>query len=427
MPMERFVVPADAQSWVEVSSDSHFPIQNLPFGTGFHMEDDSDDPRIVECVRIGDFALDLAVLAEEGLLDFEPSFIPLGWVSFDGPEGMSALRRQVYELLVSDRSKLRDRTDLREQALIPIDQLTMTLPLQPRAFVDFYSGINHASNVGKMFRPDMAPLLPNYRHLPVGYNGRASSVMPSGEPVIRPNGQQKIGDDIVFGPTRELDFELELGYYVGAENMMGEPIPIDEAESHILGCVLANDWSARDVQRWEYQPLGPFLAKSFATSISPWLVTLDALEPFRIEGMAQDPQPLPYLRNPGPSHFDIELEVWIKTPRMERPQLICRSNTKHLYWSIAQQLAHQASNGTPIEVGDLYASGTISGESEDSFGSLLELTWRGQKPMTLESGETRTFLEDGDVVILTGYAQGPGYRVGFGECRAEILPAMPAS
>lgn len=425
--MERFLVPSDARSWVDVAADSHFPIQNLPFGAAFNMDDDSEEPRILECVRIGDYALDLALLAEEGLLDFEPSFVPLGWVSFDGPEGMTALRRQVYDLLRADQSALRDRPVLREAALIPVEKLIMTLPLSPRAFVDFYSGINHASNVGRMFRPDMAPLLPNYRHLPVGYNGRASSVMPTDEPIVRPNGQQKIGEDVVFGPTKELDFELELGYFIGAENMLGEPIPIDEAESHILGCVLVNDWSARDVQRWEYQPLGPFLAKSFATTISPWLVTLDALEPFRIDGMAQDPQPLPYLRNPGPAHFDIELEVAIQTPKMSRPQVICRSNTKHLYWSMAQQITHQTSNGTPIEVGDLYASGTISGEAEDSFGSLLELTWRGQKPITLESGETRTFLEDGDSVIMTGYAQGPGFRIGFGECRAEVSPAVSMS
>lgn len=422
--MERFTVPADAVSWVDVPENSHFPIQNLPFGAGFRMDDDGDDPRIVECVRIGDFALDLAVLAEERLLDFEPDIFPFGWVSLDGPEGMSALRRQVYELLFAENSALRDRPVLREQALIHVDNLVMTLPMAPRSFVDFYSGINHASNVGRMFRPDMAPLLPNYRHLPVGYNGRASSVMPTDEPVIRPNGQQKIGEDVVFGPSKELDFELELGYFLGGENMMGEPVPIEQAEDYILGCVLVNDWSARDVQRWEYQPLGPFLAKSFATSISPWLVTLDALAPFRVAGMSQDPQPLPYLRNPGPSHFDIQLEVWLLTGEMEQPQRICTSNAKYLYWSLAQQLAHQTSNGTPIEVGDLYATGTISGETEDSFGSLLERTWRGQNPITLESGETRTFLEDGDTVILTGYAQGPGYRVGFGECRATVLPAL---
>jgi fumarylacetoacetase len=330
----------------------------------------------------------------------------------------------VYELLRADNPTLRDRPTLREQALVPLADVQMTLPLPPRAFVDFYSGIHHASNVGKMFRPDQPPLLPNYRHLPVGYNGRASSVVPSGEPIVRPKGQQKVGDEVVFGPTRELDFELEIGYYTGLENMMGEPVPIDEAEDYVLGCVLVNDWSARDVQRWEYQPLGPFLAKSFATSISPWLVTMDALEPFRCAGMPQDPEPLPHLRQVGKGHYDIQLEVSLQTPTMDRPHLICRSNARHLYWTFAQQLAHQASNGTPIEVGDLYATGTISGDTPDSYGSLLELTWRGQNPIELPNGETRTFLEDGDTLTITGWCQGDGYCVGFGEVSATILPAV---
>ena len=419
--MDRFIIPAEARSWIAVPADSHFPIQNLPFGAGFRIDEDSDSVETVEAVAIGSYALDLAVLAEEGLIDFEPGPVPFAWVNFDGPEGLIALRRQVYDLLREDNPKLRDRKTLREEALIPLSELHMTLPMPPRAFVDFYSGIHHASNVGKMFRPDQPPLLPNYRHLPIGYNGRASSVVPSEEPITRPNGIQKIGEDIVFGPCKELDFELEMGYYAGGENMMGEPIPIEETEDYILGCVLVNDWSARDVQRFEYVPLGPFLAKSFATTISPWLVTIDALEPFRCAGMPQDPQPLPHLRQPGKGHFDIHLEVSIQTPAMRKPQVICRSNTKNLYWSFAQQLAHQTSNGTPIEVGDLYASGTISGETPDSFGSLLELTWRGQQPLQLESGETRTFLEDGDIVTMTGWCQGDGYRVGFGECSGEII------
>lgn len=419
--MERFIVPADARSWIETGPESHFPIQNLPFGAGFRIGNDEDEIETVEAVAIGEYALDLAVLAEEGLIDFEPGPVPFAWVTFDGPEGLVALRRQVYELLRSDNPALRDRDALRKECLIPIDDLHMTLPMPPRAFVDFYSGIHHASNVGKMFRPDQPPLLPNYRHLPVGYNGRASSVVPSGEPIVRPSGQQKIGDDVVFGPTKELDFELELGYFTGSENLMGEPVPIGEIEEFILGCVLVNDWSARDVQRWEYQPLGPFLAKSFATTISPWLVTMDALEPFRCQGMPQEPAPLPHLRNPGPSHYDIHLEVSIQTPKMSRPQVICRSNSRNLYWSFVQQLAHQASNGTPIEVGDLYATGTISGDAPDSFGSLLELTWRGQRPIELESGETRTFLEDGDIVTLSGWCQGDGFRVGFGECSGEVV------
>ncbi len=421
--MERFIVPADARSWIEVSRDSHFSIQNLPFGAGFRFDEREESAEAVECVAIGDFALDLPVLAEEGLIDFSPGPVPFAWVAYDGPEGLSALRKQVYELLREDNPRLRDDVELRKRVVIPREDLSMMMPIPPRAFVDFYSGIFHASNVGKMFRPDMDALLPNYRHLPVGYNGRASSVVPSGEPIVRPFGQQKVGDDVVFAPTKELDFELELGFYTGAENLMGEPIPIDEAEDFMLGFVLVNDWSARDVQRWEYQPLGPFLAKSFATSVSPWLVTLDALLPFRVEGMPQEPKPLPHLQNPGPAHFDIQLEVTIQTLQMETPQVISRSNARNLYWSFAQQLAHQASNGTPVEAGDLYASGTISGETPDSFGSLLELTWRGSKPITLSSGETRTFLEDGDVLTMTGYCQGDGFRVGFGEVSGEVLPA----
>lgn len=422
--MEKFVIPGSATSWVNVAPGCHFPIQNLPFGVGFLMVNDGDDVVAIEGFAIGDWIVDLTVLADEGLIDFEPGPVPFAWLINDGPQGLSDLRRQVYELLRADNSTLRDRPTLREQALVPLADVQMTLPLPPRAFVDFYSGIHHASNVGKMFRPDQPPLLPNYRHLPVGYNGRASSVVPSGEPIVRPKGQQKVGDDVVFGPTRELDFELEIGYYTGLENMMGEPVPIDEAEDYVLGCVLVNDWSARDVQRWEYQPLGPFLAKSFATSISPWLVTMDALEPFRCAGVPQDPEPLPHLRQVGKGHYDIQLEVSLQTPKMDRPHVICRSNAKHLYWTFAQQLAHQASNGTPIEVGDLYATGTISGDTPDSYGSLLELTWRGQNPIELPSGETRTFLEDGDTLTITGWCQGDGYCVGFGEVSATILPAV---
>jgi len=296
----------------------------------------------------------------------------------------------------------------------------------PKAFVDFYSGIHHASNVGRMFRPDQPPLLPNYRWMPIGYNGRASTVVTSGVDVVRPMGQSKAADQAIpiFGPTRELDFELEMGFYLAKGSEIGERVTPEEAGDHVLGLVIVNDWSARDVQRWEYQPLGPFLAKSFATSISPWIVVPDALEPFRIEGMVQDPPPLDHLRRPARSHYSINLEVSIATSAMSTPQVICRSNTNNLYWSIAQQIAHQSSNGTALQAGDLYASGTISGESEDSFGSMLELSWRGERPIRLEeTGETRTFLEDGDEVIMTAFSEADCYRVGFGEVRTKILPA----
>lgn len=416
-----FVVPPDAKSWVEVPPDSHFPIQNLPFCTFL-----LDNPGELHVgVRIGDFVvsferLDQLIPWKQGMMAYPSLSLVLDGY---GADELHNLRMKAYEILEAN-SGLQEEIE-RNRALTPVDKAKILAPAEPRAFVDFYSGINHAENVGRMFRPDQPPLLPNYRHIPIGYNGRASSVVVSGTDIKRPKGQQKIGDEVVFGPTRELDFELEMGFFTANGNEMGEPIPIGECEDHILGLVLVNDWSARDVQRWEYQPLGPFLGKSFGTSISPWIVTLDALEPFRIQGMPQEPEPLPHLRNPGPAHYDINLEVSIQTQKMTKPQVISRSNTKHLYWSFIQQLAHQTSNGTPIQPGDLYASGTISGSEPDSYGSMLELCWKGTKPMKMEeTGETRTWLEDGDTVIMSAWCQGDGYRVGFGECRGTILSAI---
>ncbi|AIE85059.1 fumarylacetoacetase [Fimbriimonas ginsengisoli] len=412
------VIPPDAKSWIAVDPDSHFPIQNLPFGLAAR-EDDNE----TVVVRIGDFAVDLCQLSACGLLPEEDFPVLHSLIDLDR-EDISHLRRLVYELLKEDNPTLRDDKELCSEALIPIDQVDMLVPVEIPAFVDFYSGIHHASNVGRMFRPDMPPLLPNYRHLPVAYNGRASSVIPSEVPVRRPKGQTKGADDPVpvFGPTKELDFELELGFFLSEGNDLGEPIPIGSAEDHILGVVLLNDWSARDVQRWEYQPLGPFLAKSFATSISPWIVSLDALEPFRVEGAPQEPDVLPHLQPSKPSHYDIHLEVAIQTEKMTQPQVLSRSNAKYLYWSFVQQLAHQTSNGTNTEPGDLYGTGTISGPAEGTYGSLLELSWRGQRPIKMtETGEERTFLEDGDTVIITGYCQGDGYRVGFGELRTTVM------
>lgn len=420
--MKGFVVPANAKSWLPVDAESDFPIQNLPY-CAFATED-SENGTIG--VRLGDHVIDIIGLADADLLPgFDDPF------SSDGSSPAKEVRRhfarlreQIYRLLDASNDELRDNRPLREHTIYPVEEVEIDCPLSPTAFVDFYSGIHHASNVGRMFRPDQPPLLPNYRHVPIGYNGRASSVVTSGTDIRRPNCQTKGPNDEapVFGPSREMDFELELGYFTCAGNEMGEPIPIAEAEDYMLGVVLVNDWSARDTQRWEYQPLGPFLAKSFGTSISPYIVPLDALEPFRVQGMVQEPAVLPHLRLPGPGHFDIQLEVAIQSAKMKRSQVICRSNARHLYWSFAQQLAHQASNGTPIEFADLYATGTISGEEEGSFGSMLELTWRGTKPITLaETGETRTFLEDGDEVIMRGWCQGDGFRVGLGECRGRIV------
>jgi len=418
--MKPFIIPATAKSWIEVAADSHFPIQNLPFGVAIHKNRGEG----MVCA-IGDYALDLPVLMEAGMID-EEEFPWLDTFLGLDKELLTKLRQRIFELLEESHSELRDNKKVRGKALLKRSELKLTVPIPPTAFVDFYSGIQHASNVGKMFRPDQPPLLPNYRHLPVGYNGRASSVVASGTKIVRPKGQTKGANDELpaYGPTKEMDFELEMGFYISDGQDMGRRITCKSAEEHILGLVIVNDWSARDIQRWEYQPLGPFLSKSFATSISPWLVTLDALEPFRIEGMQQDPEVLPHLRAQGKQHFDIELEVLLQTAKMKAPQKIATSNTKHLYWSMSQQVAHQTSNGTPIEFGDLYASGTISGPEEGTFGSLLEISWRGQNPLSLESGETRTFLEDGDTLTLSAYAQGDGFRIGFGECAGTIQPSQ---
>jgi len=416
-----FIVSPTAKSWIKVDPESHFPIQNLPFGVA-ELELDVETP----VTRIGDFVVDLFGLTEAGLLPLDE--IPeTGLYSELGVEGLSELRKSLFDLFREGNPKLRDDKQLRSKVLLPCDDVPMGLPMQITAFVDFYSGINHASNVGRMFRPDMAPLLPNYRHLPVAYNGRASSVVPSEVPIFRPKGQTKAADADLpnFGPTKEMDFELEMGFFLAEGNEFGEAVSVDEAEARMFGFVLVNDWSARDVQRWEYQPLGPFLAKSFATSISPWVVTLDALAPFRCKGPMQEPPPLPHLTGSKPGHFDIVLEVLLQTAEMTAPQVISRTNSMELYWSFAQQLAHQTSNGTPTEVGDLYASGTISGTEEGSFGSMLELCWRGTKPLIMEeTGEERRFIEDGDTVTMTGYCQGNGFRVGFGELSNQVIQSL---
>ncbi len=416
-----FVVPADWKSWAPAPEGSHFPIQNLPFGKFVDPETGLDELG----VRIGEQVLALRPLADSGMLEFDADLaFDLGSLSEALGGTLSELRKTLAELLREDCPDLRDHQKLREEALLPCKGLEMVLPAFVHGFVDFYSGIHHATNVGKMFRPDQPPLLPNYRHLPVAYSGRASSVIVSGEAIKRPKGQFKLpGEEAPdYRPTRELDFELEMGFFVGKSSNLGEPVPIEDAEKHVLGLALVNDWSARDIQRWEYQPLGPFLAKSFGTSVSPWVVTLDALEPFRIEGAKQDPEPLPHLRSPGPSHFDIHLEIALQTKSMSRPQTISRSNTRHLYWSLAQQVAHMTSNGANLEPGDLCASGTISGPEPGSLGSMLEIAWKGEKPVVLEeTGESRSFLEDGDTVIFTGWAERGALKVGFGELRASVF------
>lgn len=394
-----------AGSWVSVPEGSDFPLENLPF---CQFQGGA-------AVRIGDHLVSLRTLAASGLVSGEAeSYESLQAMLLSGL-GHEDVRRQAQAALSDGASPM-------PQVLTPIAECRLELPLRPRAFVDFYSGIHHASNVGKMFRPDQPALLPNYRHVPIGYNGRASSVVVSGVDVHRPNVQTRAGDSPPeFGPTRELDFELEMGFFLAKGTEMGSALDARTAWESVFGLVIVNDWSARDTQRWEYQPLGPFLAKSFGTSISPYVVTPEALRPFRVAGIQQEPPPLPHLATWGPTHYDVTLEVWLQSRAMLRPQKICSSNMKHLYWSMVQQLAHQSSNGTPLEVGDLYASGTISGESEGSYGSMLELTWRGTKPLALEeTGETRTFLEDGDIVTMRAYTTSP-YRIGFGEVAARIV------
>ncbi|HRK21615.1 MAG TPA: fumarylacetoacetase [Fimbriimonadaceae bacterium] len=415
-----FVVPSDWVSWVDYPEDSPFPIQNVPFGLAYH-----DERSTFAVAAIGEYVIDLVALHAHQIIELPEELAAYGVQTLFWPDAlwMRPVRQRLIELLHEDHGELRDDEVLQSNAFLLQTDVEMRCPSHVPAYVDFYSGIHHASNVGRMFRPDQPPLLPNYRHIPIAYNGRASSVTHIHKEIKRPFGQTKGPHDEspAFGPTKELDFELEMGFILASTTDFGETIPIAEAEERIAGLVIVNDWSARDMQRWEYQPLGPFLAKTFATSVSPWVVTLDALTPFRVEGMAQDPAPLPYLAQSGLRHFDVQLEVTLKTAKTSRPQTICRSNMKNLYWSIAQQLAHQSSNGTPLQSGDLYASGTISGETPDSFGSLLELTWRGQNPILVqETGETRTFLEDGDTVTMTAFGQGDGYRIGFGEVSGTI-------
>jgi fumarylacetoacetase len=340
-----------------------------------------------------------------------------------GRPAWTKARKRIGELLRADKPELRDNAALRTRALLPMKEARLHLPVDVPGYTDFYSSKEHATNVGSMFRDPKNALLPNWVHLPIAYNGRASSVVVSGTPVRRPRGQLKPPDAErpVFAPSKKLDFELETAFIVGQGNALGEPVQVGDAEKHIFGMVLLNDWSARDIQTWEYVPLGPFNSKTFATSISPWIVTLDALEPFRVAGPAQDPEPLPYLRQSGPHAFDIRLEVALAAGGTTTT--VSRTNFRYLYWSMAQQLAQHTVAGCNTRVGDVMASGTISGSTPDSLGSLLELAWNGQRPLELPDGAKRSFLEDGDEVIMTGWCQGEGYRVGFGELRGAILPA----
>ena len=412
-------------SWVPVEAGSDFPIQNLPFGI-FKKED--THPRVG--VAIGNFVLDLHALHQEdffGALLLDKNIFYTHYLNDlikTGKYKIKALRYAISLLLREGNESLRTRADVYTRFLIPMEQVEMLLPINPGDYTDFYSSEQHATNIGKMFRPDN-PLLPNWKHMPIGYHGRTSSIIKSGTEIRRPKGQiiLKEGDNPIFTATRQLDFELEMAFITHEGKPLGESITTEEADDYIFGMVIFNDWSARDIQRWEYVPLGPFLAKNFASSISSWVVTLDALEPFRIAGEKQNPDVLDYLKFEGNKNIDINLEVYI-SPEFTQPSLISRSNYKNLYWNMTQQLAHQTCNGCNVRAADIYASGTISGNEPDSFGSMMELTWRGEHPLMMQDGSERKFINDFDTVIMKAWCEKDGIRIGFGEVRNKILPAF---
>ncbi|MGX7742139.1 fumarylacetoacetase [Rhodopseudomonas parapalustris] len=410
------------RSFVDVKPESDFPIQNLPYG----VFSTADDPVPRVGVAIGEFVLDLSALQAAKLLDLPEGVFARGSINAFmalGPNLWRSTRARISALLRHDNSELRDDAALRKQVLIPMEGVKLHLPLRVEGFTDFYSSKEHATNVGTMFRDKTNPLLPNWLHIPIGYNGRASTVVVSGTQIHRPRGQLKPPSAELpsFGPCKRLDFELEIGVVLGQSSAMGSMLTEQQAEEMIFGFTLLNDWSARDIQQWEYVPLGPFQAKAFATSISPWIVTREALESFRIAGPLQDPAPLPYLQQKGANNYDMPLEVALRTPAMQQPARISATNFKYMYWSSVQQLVHHASSGCAMSVGDLLGSGTVSGPDKDQLGSLLELSWNGTQPVQLPGGETRGFLEDGDSLVMRGWCQGDGYRVGFGEVEGTVL------
>ncbi len=413
------------KSFIDVAPDSHFPLENLPFGV---FKPRNGEARIG--VALGDSIVDLSALQEAGHFpdlkdrqlfarDSLNDFLALGRPAW------RKVREVLQKLLSAETPTLRDDKKLRERLFHRQSEVAMQLPVKIGDYTDFYSSYHHAHNVGTMLRGAENALMPNWKWLPVAYHGRASSIVVSGTEVRRPKGQVKPPDapTPVFGPTKSFDYELEMAFLIGPGNSLGQPVAIDQAADHIFGFVLMNDWSARDIQAWEYQPLGPFLAKNFCTSISPWVVTMDALEPFRKPLPKQDPEPLPYLRAKNDFTFDIQLEANLQTAKLKSPHAITRTNFQNLYWSVSQQLAHHTVGGCNLQPGDLLASGTISGPTEEARGCMLELTWRGANPLKLPSGEERKWLEDGDTLAITGWCQGDGFRVGFGEVNGKILPA----
>jgi fumarylacetoacetase len=413
------------RSFIPVDPASDFPIQNLPYGV--FSARDGLAPRVG--VAIGDYVLDLWELEQDCRLDVGPIGVfanpSLNAFMALGPTVWSKTRARISELLRQDHPELRDNDVLRGRALVPMKDVKLHLPFAVAGYTDFYSSKEHATNVGVMFRGKDNALQPNWLHMPIGYNGRASTVVVSGTRVRRPRGQLKPpGAEVPsFGPCKRLDFELEMGVVIGQPSPIGEMVSESQAEGMIFGFVLLNDWSARDIQQWEYVPLGPFQAKAFATSISPWVVTRQALEPFRLQGPEQSPLPLPYLRQAQPNNYDLALDVALRAGTMNEAQNICRTNFKYMYWSSVQQLMHHASSGCAMNVGDLLGSGTISGPEKSERGSLLEISWNGSEPLELQGGVKRSFLEDGDSLVMRGWCQGDGYRIGFGEVEGTIVAA----
>lgn len=414
--------------WSKAICEADFTLHNFPFGSGIIKG--RTTPQALSA--FGFYAIDLQGAREAGILGKEAwpediflkptlnDFIALGQTT------ASTVRRALQDALASENS-CDPELHKRYPWLVPMPEVKLTMPVFVPDYTDFYSSLEHASNLGRMFRPGGDPLLPNWRHMPIGYHGRASSIMVSGTPIRRPWGQvmPEGAEKPVFSPTRLLDIELEFAFVIGKDSELGKPIRIEEADEYIFGFVLFNDWSARDIQKWEYQPLGPFLGKNFGSTISPWIVTSEALEPFRTEGPVQEPEVLPYLRFTGAQNYDIELNVYLQAPNQE-PALISVSNTRYLYWNARQQLAHHTVNGCNVRVGDIYASGTISAPYRGGEGSLIELTQKGAEPITLPDGSTRTFLQDGDTIHLRGYASKGNVSLGFGLCSGTILPAWPA-
>ncbi len=413
----------EKKTWLDIPESSDFSIHNLPFGIFSTIEGGYRAG-----VAIGDYIMDLKVLAEYGHFNdlsidtavFSQSVLN-DFIRLGKPVSRQ-VRQRLQQLMTQEDSPLRQD---QAKALVLQKEATMHMPLAVGDYTDFYSSLEHATNVGSMFRGKENALMPNWKHLPVAYHGRASSIVVSGTPIHRPKGQSMPAgaEKPVMGPSKALDFELEMAFVIGKDSQLGSSITVEEAEEYIFGLVLFNDWSARDIQKWEYVPLGPFLGKNFGSSISPWIVTLEALEPYRMAGPVQQPEPLSYLQNKGKHNFDVALEVSLQ-PAKGEAQVIARSNFKNMYWNICQQLAHHTVNGCNVRVGDLMASGTLSGKAQDSYGSMLELTWNGERPLHLADGQERAFIHDHDTVSMRGYADKEGRRVGFGEVRTKILPAL---